>query len=153
MDSSFEYYEVSFWVSFLWLFLKSIFGNMSIATLAFFPVYLLRKFVTSPSLSVCVGLLFLDVFLVGGICVSHDFLFIQLFYVFWLKHFILLCLRLLLIGTYSLPFFHTYIPLSLTLFLPFLKAVPLASVAELVWWRCILLDCFCLGSSLFGLPF
>ena len=58
---------------------------------------------------------------------------------------------LLLIGPYSLPFLHTCIPLSLSLFLPFLKAVPLASLAELVWWRCILLDFFCLGSSLFGL--
>ena len=27
------------------------------------------------------------------------------------------------------------------------------SLTELVWWRCIPLDFFCLGSSLFGLPF
>ena len=33
------------------------------------------------------------------------FLYIQLSYVFWLEHLIHLCLRLILIGTYSLPFF------------------------------------------------
>ena len=42
--------------------------------------------------------------------------------------------------------------LSLSLVLPFLKAVPLASLAELVWWSCILLD-FCLVNCLFGLLF
>ena len=44
-----------------------------------------------------------------------------------------------------------YLSSPLSLFLPFLKAVPLASLAELVWWKCILLDFFCLGNSLFGL--
>ena len=39
---------------------------------------------------------------------------------------------------------------SLSLFLPSLKAVPLSSLAELVWWRCIPLDFFCMGTSLFG---
>ena len=48
---------------------------------------------------------------------------------------------------------HFFIPvfLSLSVFLPFLKAVPLASLAELVWWKCILLDFFSLGKSFFGL--
>ena len=49
--------------------------------------------------------------------------------------------------------FCTCVPPSLTIFLPFLKADPLPSLAELVWWRYILLDLFCPGSSLFGLPF
>ena len=71
--------------------------------------------------------------------------------VFWLEHLIHLHLRLLLVGSYSLPIFYTYDPLFLPLFLPFLKAVRLASLAELVWWRCILLDFFCLGNSLFDL--
>ena len=43
---------------FMVLFLKSILSDMSIATPAFFPVQLLGIFVSSPSLSVCVGLLF-----------------------------------------------------------------------------------------------
>ena len=81
------------------------------------------------------------------------FLIRQLFYVFWLEHLIHLCLRLLSIGSYSLPFFHTRVPLSFTVFLLVLKANPLASLAELVWRRHILWDFFCLGSSLFGFPF
>ena len=83
MDSSLEYYEVTFWVSFYGSFLKSILSDMSIVIPAFFfPVHLLGVLVSSPSLSVCVGLLFLDGSLVGGICVDHDLLSIQLSYVF-----------------------------------------------------------------------
>ena len=58
VDSSFEYYEVTFWVSLYGPFLKSILSDMSIATPVLFPVRLLGKFVSSPSLLVCVGLLF-----------------------------------------------------------------------------------------------
>ena len=36
MDSSLEYYEVAFWVSFYGPFLKSILSDMSMAALAFF---------------------------------------------------------------------------------------------------------------------
>ena len=72
-------------------------------------------------------------------CRSYLFI-IHLPYVFSLGHLIHLHLRLLLIGTYSLPFYSlcTCVPLSLTLFLPLLKADPLASLAVLVWWRPIL---------------
>ena len=136
---------------FMALFLKSVLSDMSIATPAFFPVCLLGIFVFNPSLSVCVGLLSWYGSLFGRICVGHVFLSIQLFYVFWLEHLIHLCLRLLLIGIYSLPILCTCVLPSFSLFLPFLKAVPLASLAELVWWRCILVDFFCLGISLFGL--
>ena len=97
---------------FMTLLLKSIFSNMSIATPAFFPVCLLGKFVSSPSLSVCVSLFSWDGSLVGSICVGHVFLSIQLFYVFWLEHLIHLRLRLLSIGSYSLPFFPTCVPRS-----------------------------------------
>ena len=44
---------------------KSILSDMSIATLAFFSLRLLGKFVSSLSLSVCVGLLFRGGSLVG----------------------------------------------------------------------------------------
>ena len=54
--------------------------------------------------------------------------------------------RKLFIAIFFIPLF-----VSLSLFLPFLKAVPLASLAELVSWKCILLDFFCLGNSFFGL--
>ena len=59
MDSSLEYYEVTFWVSFYGsFFFKSILSDMSISTPVFFvPVRFLGKFVSSPLLSVCVGLL------------------------------------------------------------------------------------------------
>ena len=43
---------------FMALVLKSILSDMNIATWLFFPVHLLGIFVSSPSLSVCVGLLF-----------------------------------------------------------------------------------------------
>ena len=56
VDSSFEYCEVTFWVSLYGPFLKSIFSDMSIASPVFFT-RLIGKFVSSPSLSVYVGLL------------------------------------------------------------------------------------------------
>ena len=46
-----------------------------------------------------------------------------------------LMFNLLLIGTYSLPYFCTCARLTLTVFLPVLKANPLASLAELAWRR------------------
>ena len=139
------FYRSCFWsvFSLMWVLLPQLF---------IFPVYLLVIFVSNPSLIVCVGLLFRGASLVGSICVGHNFLSIQLLYVFWLEYLIHLCLRLLLIGTYSMPCFCTCAFLSLILFLPFLKAVPLASLAKLVWCRSILLDFFHLGNSLVGLP-
>ena len=40
--------------------------------------------------------------------------------------------KVLLIGIYSLPFFHTCVPLCFTVFLPVLKTNPLASPAEML---------------------
>ena len=57
----------------------------------------------------------------------------------------------IIIDRYLLIAIFLYLCFSVSLFLPFLKAVPLASLAELVWWSCILLGFFYLGSSLFGL--
>ena len=82
----------------------------------FFPVHLLGKFVSSPSVSVFVGLLSWGGSLVGSICVGHVFLSIQLFYIFWLEHLIHLNLRLLLIGSYLLRLFHTCVTLSFSSF-------------------------------------
>ena len=64
--------------------------------------------------------------------------------------FIPFLLRLFLIGIYSFPILCTCVLLSFSLFLPFLTAVPLASLAELVSWKRILLDFFCLGNSFFA---
>ena len=154
MDSSFEYYEVTFWVSLYGPSLAVYFVWYEYCyPCFFFPVRVLGKLVSSPSLSVCVSLLSWDGSLVGSICVGHAFLSIQLLYVFWLEHLIHLHLRLLSIGTYSLPFFRTCVPRSLNLFFLFLKADPLASLAGLVWRRCIPWGFFCLGNSLFGLLF
>ena len=128
------------------LFLKSILSDMSIATPAFFSCPFAWKICFQP-FTFCLCRSFS---LRRDSCrqniVGHVFLYIQLFYVFWLEHLIHLHLRLLLIGTYSLPIFWTYVPLCLSLFLPFLIAAPLASLAELVLWRYILLDFFCLGN-------
>ena len=131
--------------------LTSILSDMSIATPAFFSCPFAWKICFQPfTFSLCKSFVW-GRSLVGSLCVGHVFLSLQLFYVFWLEHLIHLHLRLLLIGTYSLPFFYTRVPPSLSLFLPFLKAVPLVSLAELVWWRYILLDFFCLLNSLFVL--
>ena len=115
MDSSLKYYGPSLCL-FMFFVVKSILSHVSIATLAFFffSVHLLGKFVSSPSLSVCVGLLSWGGSFVGSIFVDHAFLSIQLFYVFWLEHLIHLHLRLLLIGTYSLLIFCACIPLFLS---------------------------------------
>ena len=57
--------------------------------------------------------------------------------------------RYLFIATFF--FVPVFLSRSLSLFRPFLTVVHLASLAELVWWRYILLDFFCLGNSLCGL--
>ena len=152
VDSSFEYYEVTIWVSLYGPLFEVYFVWYEYCyPRFFFPVRLLGKFVSSLSLSVCVSVLSWGGSLVGNIYVGHVFLSIQLFYVFWLEHLIHLHLRLLLIGIYSLPILCTCVLPSFSLFLPSLTAAPLACLAELVWWMYILLDFFCLGNSLFGL--
>ena len=96
-----EYYDVTFWVSLYGPSLEVYFVWYEYCyPCFFFRVRLLGKFVSSPSLSVCVSLLFWDGSLVGSICVGHVFLSIQLFYVFWLEHLIHLRLMLLSIGSY-----------------------------------------------------
>ena len=143
MNSSLEYYKVSFCVSFYGLFFGLILSLycliLSIATLEFFPVHFLGIFFFQTFIFSLYRVLFSwGGSLVSSICVGHVFLSIQLLYVVWLGHLIHLHLRLLLIGIYSLPFFHTCVPPSFTFFLPVLKASPLASPAELVWSRYIL---------------
>ena len=154
MDSSFENYEVTFWVSdygplfwslfcLIWVLLPHLFFSCPFAwNISFQPF----------TFSQCRSFVLRWVSYRQHMCGSC-FLTFQLFYVFWLEHLIHLRLMFYLIGTYSLSFFHTCLCLSLTLFLPFVKAVPLAFLAELVWWSCILLDFFSLGIPLFGLPF
>ena len=143
--------SLSLFVAFV---LTSIWSDISIATLAIFPSpFAWNIFFQSFTFSLCRS------FVPRWVsCRQHMygscFLILQLPCVFWLEQVIHLHLRLLLIGTYSLPFFSfcTCVPLCLTLYLR-LRAVPLASLAMLVWWSCILLIFFCLGNSLFCLPF
>ena len=78
--------------------LKSVLSDMIIAIRIFFPVHLLEIFISSPSLSVCVGLLFSGGCLVDWIYMGH-ILSIQVSYVVVLELFTHLVLRLLLIGT------------------------------------------------------
>ena len=47
-----------------------------------------------------------------------------------------------IIDTWLFIAIFSYLCSSVSLFLPFLTAAPLASLAEMVWWRCILLDSF-----------
>ena len=127
----------------LWPFFGSLFCLIWVLlSLLFIPVHLLGKFVSSPSLSVSVGLLFLGGSLVGSICVGHVFLSIQLFYVFGLEHLIHLCLRLLSISSYSLTFFHTCVLLFFS-FPSFLYSSPfsiscIAGLVEVYSFRLLL---------------
>ena len=145
VDFSLKLFEVSF-VSFYGLCFEIyvVWYKWSIATdiSSFFQVHLLRLLFSSTLLSVCVGLFFWGGSLVN-IYVGNVLLSIQLPYVFWLEHLMHFHLGLLT-GTYSLPFFP-FVPvfLFLSLFLHLLKAVPLAYLAMLVWWRCIFLALFC----------
>ena len=130
---------------------KSILSDMSIATPACFSCPFAWKICFQPfTFSLCKSFVLRWVICRQHMCGSC-----------FLMHSAILCL---LIGSFHLftckviidrclfiAIFCTYFPLSLTLFLPFLKAGPLASLTELVWWRCIFLNFFCLGSSLLGL--
>ena len=132
VDNSLKYYILTILVSYYGLCFKSILSDISIATSAFFHVHLHGIFFPNTSLSACVDLLFWGGSLVDNLYVGHVFFTIQLLCVFWLEHLIHLHLRLLLIGTYSLPLFP-FVPvfLSLFLFLLLLKVIPLASLAIL----------------------
>ena len=131
------------------LLLKPILSDMSIATPAFFSYPFAWKICFQPfTFSLCRSFVLRWVSCRQHMCGSC-FLIHSANPCLFLEYLIHLHLRLLSIGSYSLPFFHTCVPLSL--FFPFLKAVHLASLAELVWCRYILLDFFCLGDSLFGL--
>ena len=131
LNSSHEYYEVSFWVSF--------YGPC-------FEVYFVWYEHCTPAFSPCpfAGNIFFQLFtliLYRSFVLSwvswrqHMYQPLFLIHSAMLCHFIAafnpLCLGLLLIGTCSLPFYFpcTCVPLSLTLFLPFLKAVPLSYLA------------------------
>ena len=120
----------SLFMALLW---KSILSDMSIATPAFFSCPFAWKICFQPfTFSVCRSFVLRWVSCRQHMCGSC-----------FLIHSSILCLfigafnpfifKVILIGTYSLPFFFVPVFLSLTLFLPFLKAVPLASLAELVW--------------------
>ena len=74
MDSSLRYYDVTFWVSFYGPFSEVYFVWYEYCySRFFFLLSLLVIFVSSPSLSICVGLLFWRGSLVGSICVVRNF--------------------------------------------------------------------------------
>ena len=130
-----ESYEVSLWVSFYGISFEVHFVrcNHCFPCCSSLPVYMAYLF-SSLSISVCVGILFWGGSLVGSICVGHVFFSVRLPYVFWPEHLIHLHLRLLLIGSYSLPLYSlcTFVPFSLMFFVCLLKAVPLSYLAMLV---------------------
>ena len=169
MSSSFEHYEVSFCVSFYGLYFEVYFVWCKYCYLDFFflSTCLDYFFFPKPSFSVCVSLLFWGGSFAGSMCVGHAFLSIQPCYDFWLENLIHLHLRLLLTGTYSLPFFCTCVSLSfllsisislssplshpsvsLSLSFLFFITVPLTSLAVVALWIHTPLGFFSLGSSL-----
>ena len=134
LDLSLKYCLVTFFVSCYGLCFEVYFVWYKYCYPSFFSCPFSWNSFSILSLSVCVNVLFLGGSLVDNIYVGCVFFSIQLPYVFWLEHLFHLQLRLLLVGTYSLPFFP-FVPVFLSLFLLLLKAVPLASLEMLVWWR------------------
>ncbi|KAF6084327.1 hypothetical protein HJG60_008598 [Phyllostomus discolor] len=136
------------------LFWKSILSDMSIATPAFFSSPFAWKIRFQPfTFSLCRSFILRWVSCRQQICGSffpiHSAILCLLIGAFNLFTFKVIIDRYLFIVFYVCVFLS--LSLSLSLFPPFLKAVLLESLAELVWSRCILLDFFCLGSFLFGL--
>ena len=122
MDSSFEYYEVTSGSLFMALLWKSILSDMSIATPAFFSSSFARKICFQPfTFSLCRSFVLRWVSCRQHMCGSC-FLIHSAILCVLIGHLIHLHLRLLLIGTYSLPIFCTCVLLSLSLFFPFLTA-------------------------------
>ena len=84
VDSSFEYYEVTFWVPLYGPSFEVYFVSYKYSYPSFFSCMFAWNFLffSNGSLSVCVGLLFRGRSLVSSIWAGHVFLSIQLFYVF-----------------------------------------------------------------------
>ena len=141
MDSSLEYYEVSFWVSFYGLWFEVYFVWCKYCSPAFLPLHLLGILVIQPfAFSLCRSLFLRWVSFRQHICGPCFFI-----------HSTTLCLligalnpftfkviidRYLFNDTFPLC---TYVPFSLTLFLPLLKAIPLACLTLLVWFNLLFL--------------
>ena len=116
--------------------LKSILSDISIAHPLFY-VHFLGIFFSILSLY-CIYLLFCGGPLADSIYAGHVFLSTQLSYVFWLEYLMHLCLKLLLIGPYSLPFFFCIrVSLSLSLIsCPYTSPCSICCSAGLVEMYC-----------------
>ena len=136
------------------LFLKSILSDMSIATPAFLSYPFAWNICFQPfTFSLCRSFVLRWVSCRQHMCASCFLIYsatlcllIGAFNTFTFK---VIIDRYLFAAIFSYP----CASISLTVFLPVLKVDPLASLAELVWRRYIPWDFFCLGSSLFGIPF
>ena len=154
MDSFLEYYEVSFWDSFYGLCFEVYFVWYKQCYPSFFFPSLFAWNIFFPALhfSLCRSFVLRWATCRQHMCGSwfliHSAILYRLIGPLNPYMFKVIIDRYLFIAI-----FCTCVPLSLTLFFAFLKAVPLAPLAELVWWRCILLAFFFLGNSLFHLPF
>ena len=155
MGSSLEYYEVSFSVSFYGLCFEVYFARYKYCYPSFFFLSVFLEYFFRPfTFSLCRSFVLESVSCRQHMCGSY-----------FLIHSATLCLLIgalnpftfkVIIDRYlSLPFHSlcTFVPFSLSVFLPIFKAVPLAYLVILVWWRYILSSFFCLGNSLFCLPF
>ena len=133
---------------FMVIFLKSILSDMSIATPAFFfycPFswnICFHAFTCSLCKSFVLRWVSGRQHMCGSCFLIHSALLCVLIGAFNPFTFKVIIDMYLFIVIFFLPVF-----LSLSLFLPFLKAVPVASLAELVWWRYILLDFFFVSES------
>ena len=129
---------------------KSVLSDRSIATPAFFSYLFAWNIFSIPSLFLCRS--FVLRWVSCRQYTVHVFLSIQPTLGLLIGAFNPFTFKVIIDSTDSLFLLCTSVPLSLTLFPHLLKSVPLACLAELVWWRCILAF-FCLGNSLFCLPF
>ena len=127
------------------LFLKSVLSYMSIATPAFFSCLFAWKICFQPfTFSLCKSFVLRWVscrqHMCGSCFLIHSAI---LFLLIGASN--PLMFKVIMDSYLFIAIFCTCVPLSFS-FPSFPKAVPLASLAELVWWRCILLDFFCLNS-------
>ena len=154
--SSFEYCEVTFWVSLYGPSFEVCFVWYDyLLSLLFFPYPFAWKICFQPfTFSLCKSFVLRWVSCRQHICrlsfLAHSAnlcLLIGAFNPFMFK---VIIGRYLLTAIYFVTsFLSLSLSLSLSLFFLFLVAVPLASLALLAWWRCTLVTFFCLGSSLF----
>ena len=138
IDESLQYYVVSS-LSLFWLLCGNLFCLINYCYHIFFPRPFAWYIFCIPSLSVCVYLLLWFGSLVGHICGSHFLLLYTATLCLFIRAFNPFIFKVIIDRHLFIEFFPLYPCYSLIFSPHLLKAVPLSSLAILVWWRCTVL--------------